>query len=47
MGQVGEVGGGLVTEGFLSEDGDFEMNVLRDGEPVEFLQQRGDVKFCC
>lgn len=40
MGQVGEVAGGLVMEGFPSEDGDFEMNVLRDGEPVE----RGDVK---
>lgn len=36
--QVGEVGGGLV-----SEQKDFEVYSLWDREPVEFLEERGDV----
>ena len=41
--QVSEVGGGLVMEGFMGEKEEFELNTLRDGEPVEVLENRGDV----
>ena len=41
--QIGKVGGCLVVEGFVSEDEYFELNPLRDGEPVEFLEDGGDV----
>lgn len=30
-------------EGFVSEEEDFEMNPLRDGQPAEFLEDGGDV----
>ena len=38
--QVGEVAGGLVVEGFVGEEEDFEVDPVRNGEPVE---DRGDV----
>ena len=41
--QVGEVGGGLVVEGFVGEEENFGLNTLFDWEPVEFLEDRGDV----
>lgn len=41
--QVSEVGGGLVVEGFVGEKEEFELNTLRDGEPVEVLEDRGDM----
>ena len=41
--QIGKVGRCLVVEGFVSEDEYFELNPLRDGEPVEFLEDGGDV----
>ena len=40
--QIGKVGGCLVVEGFLSEEEYFEWNPLRDGEPVEFLEDGGE-----
>ena len=36
MEQVDEVGGGLLMEGFVLDE-------LWDGEPVEILENRGDV----
>jgi len=36
--QVDEVGGGLVMEGFMSEEKDFEVDPLWDWEPVEVLE---------
>ena len=41
--QVSEVGGGLVMEGFVGEEKDFELDALRDREPVEFLKDGGDM----
>jgi len=41
--QVSEVGGSLVVEGFVGEEKDFELDALWDREPVEFLEDRGDV----
>ena len=41
--QVGEVAGGLVVEGFVGEEEDYEMDALRDREPVELLEDWGDV----
>ena len=41
--QIGEVGGGLVVEGFVGEEEDFEVDALRDREPVELLEDWGDV----
>ena len=41
--QVGEVGGGLVVEGFMGEKEEFKLNALANGEPVEVLEDRGDV----
>ena len=41
--QIGKVGGCLVVEGFESEEEYFELNPLRDWEPVEFLEDGGDV----
>ncbi len=41
MEQVGEVGGGLVMGGFMSEEKD--LDPLWDREPVEILEDRGDV----
>ena len=41
--QIDKVGGCLVVEGFVSEEEYFELNPLRDGEPVEFLEDVGDV----
>ena len=41
--QIGKVGGCLVVERFVNEDECFELNLLRDGEPVEFLEDGGDV----
>ena len=43
MEQVGEVAGGLVVEGFVGEEEDFEVDPVRNGEPVKFLEDRGDV----
>ncbi|XP_062325496.1 uncharacterized protein LOC134026615 [Osmerus eperlanus] len=41
--QVGEVAGGLVVKGFVSEKKDFKVNALWHGEPVEVLEDGGDV----
>ena len=41
--QVTEVGRGLVMEGFVCEEKDFELNSLWDREPVEVPEDRGDV----
>ncbi|MEQ2209228.1 hypothetical protein XENOCAPTIV_026958 [Xenoophorus captivus] len=41
--QVGEVAWGSVMEGFLGEKDYFEMNALRDREPMELLKNWGDV----
>ena len=41
--QVGEVAGGLVVKGFVSEKKEFKVNALWDGEPVEILEDGGDV----
>ena len=41
--QICEVGGGLVMEGFVSEEKEFELDALWDREPVEVLEDRGDV----
>ncbi len=38
MEQVGEVGGGLVMEGFLGEKKDFKLDPLCYREPVEVLE---------
>lgn len=43
MERVSEVEGGLVMEGFVSEEEDFELDPLWDREPVEVLEYRGDV----
>jgi len=43
MEQVGEVGGGLVMEGFVTEEKDFALDPLRDGEPVKVPENLGDV----
>ena len=41
--QIDEVGVCLVVEGSLSEEEYFDLNLLWDREPVEFLADRGDV----
>ncbi len=41
--QVSEIGGGLDMEGFMREEKDFELDLLWDREPVEVLEDRGDV----
>ncbi len=41
--EVSEVRGGLVVEGFESEEQDFELDAVRDREPVEILKDRGDM----
>lgn len=41
--QVGEAGGGLVVEGIMSEEKNFKLDPLCDREPVEVLEDRGDV----
>ena len=41
--QVCEVGGGQVVKWFLGEQEDFELYTVWDGEPVQFLEDRGDV----
>ena len=41
--QVSEVGRGLVMEGFVCEEEDFELNALWDREPVEVLEDGGNV----
>ena len=43
MEQVSEVGRGLVMEGFVCEEEDFELNTLWNWEPVEALEDRSDV----
>ena len=43
MEQVPEVGGGLEMEGFVGKEEDLEMDALWEREPVEVLQDRGDV----
>lgn len=43
MEQVGEVRGGQVMEGFEGDEEDFELDALRDREPVEVLEDRGDM----
>ena len=43
MEQVSEVGGGLVVEGFVSEEKGFKMYALRDRERMERMEDRGDV----
>lgn len=43
MEHVSEVGRGLVMEGFVCEEEDFELNALWNWEPVEFLEDRSDV----
>ena len=40
---VCEVAGGLVVEGFVSNEEDFEVDSLTDGEPVEVLEDGSDV----
>ena len=35
--QVGELGEALVMEGFVSEEKDFELDLLWDREPLEVL----------
>lgn len=42
---AGEVARGLAVEGFVGEEEeeDFEVDVLRDGEPVELLKGWADV----
>ena len=41
--QIDKVGWCLVVEGFVSEEEYFELNLLSDGKPVEFLEDVGDV----
>ena len=41
--QVSEVWGCLVVEGFVGEEKNLEVNPLGDREPVEVLEDRGDV----
>ena len=41
--QADGVGGGLAIEGFVSEEKDFVTDALWDGEPVEILENRGDL----
>lgn len=41
--QVSEVGRGLVVKGFVSEEKDFKVDALWDREPVEVLEDGGDV----
>ena len=43
MEQVSEVGRGLVMEGFVCEEEDFELNTQWNWEPEEVLQDRSDV----
>jgi len=43
MEKVSEVGRGLVMEGFVCEEEDFELNMLWNWEPVEVLEDRSDV----
>ena len=40
---VGEVGGSLIVEGFMGEEENFELDAQFDGEPMEVLEDRGDV----
>lgn len=44
--QVSEVGRGLVIEGFMSEEKDFELNSLWHREPMKVLKDWGDVFSC-
>lgn len=41
--QVSEVGRGLVIEGFMSEEKDFELNSLWHREPMKVLKDWSDV----
>lgn len=41
MEQVGDRVGGMVTEGFLGEEKDFELDPLWDRKPVEVLGGQG------
>lgn len=38
--QGGKVAEGLIVEGFLSKEENFEMDALGDWEPVEFVKDR-------
>ena len=40
---VSEVAWGLVVKGFMGEEEDFELDALSDREPVEPLEDWGDV----
>lgn len=40
--EFGEAGGDLGTGGFVSEQKNFELDLLRDREPVEVLEDKGD-----
>ena len=42
-GEVRQVGWGQVVESFESQEEDFEINALFDGEPVESEENRSDV----
>ncbi|XP_010886083.2 uncharacterized protein LOC105020619 [Esox lucius] len=41
--KIREVGWSKLMDSFIGEQKDFIINVLRDGEPVEFLEDRSDV----
>ena len=41
--QVCEVGGGQVVKWFVCEKEDFELYSVCDGEPVQILEDRGDM----
>ncbi len=41
--QVSEVGGGLVMKAFVSKETHFKLKASWDREPVEVLENRGDV----
>ena len=42
--EVSEVGGGKVVEGLVGDEEDFKLDSLLDGEPVEVLEDWGEVK---
>lgn len=41
--QVSEIRGSLVVKGFVSEEKDFEVNAVFDGQPMEILKDWSDV----
>ncbi|XP_049436924.1 patatin-like phospholipase domain-containing protein 2 [Epinephelus fuscoguttatus] len=43
MEELRQVGWGLVIEGFVCYEEDFEVDSQEDGEPVELMENRGDV----